>query len=115
MHCKDKLKVLFFLNLTVDFLSKFAKNTHPEKFTGLVFNTQSGQVEILGQAVLLLKMRNYLVFLHIYKACQIFKTSFAVLPVFYPVKLSGLLFWGNGRFEPQKRPFSKSMTAEGRG
>lgn len=62
MHCKDALKVLFFLNFTVDFLSKFSKNDHPEKFTGLVFNTQSGQVEILGQAVLLLKMRNYLVF-----------------------------------------------------
>ena len=113
MHWKDKLKVLFFLNLTVDFLSKFAKNTHPEKFTGLVFNTQSGQVEILGQAVLLLKMRNYLVFLHICKACQIFKTSFAVLPVFYPVKLSGL-FGENGRFEPQKRPFSKNMVTGGR-
>jgi hypothetical protein len=56
------LKVLFFLNLTVDFPSEFAKNTHPEQFTGLVFNTQSGQVEILGQAVLLLKMRNYFVF-----------------------------------------------------
>ena len=98
MHCKDALKVLFFLNFTVDFLSKFAKNDHPEKFTGLVFNTQSGQVEILGQAVLLLKMRNYLVFLHIYKACQIFKTSFAVLPAFYSVKLSGLFFLG-------KRPF----------
>ena len=115
MHCKDALKVLFFLNFTVDFLSKFAKNDHPEKFTGLVFNTQSGQVEILGQAVLLLKMRNYLVFLHICKACQIFKTSFAVLPVFYPVKLSRLFFWENVRFEPQKRTFSKNMVTEGGG
>ena len=115
MHCKDKLKILFFLNLTVDFPSKFAKNTHPEQFTGLVFNTQSGQVEILGQAVLLLKMRNYLVFLHICKACQIFKTPFAVLPVFYSVKLSRLFFWENVRFEPQKRTFSKNMVTEGGG
>ena len=98
MHCKDKLKVLIFLNLTADFLPKFTKNAHPEKFAGLVFNTWAGQVEILRQAVLSLKMRNYLVFLHIYKACQIFKTSFAVLPAFYSVKLSGLFFLGKCPF-----------------
>lgn len=69
MHCKDKLKVLIFLNLTADFPPKFARNAHPKKFAGLVFNTWAGQVEILGQAVLSLNMRNYLAFSHICKAC----------------------------------------------
>ena len=69
MHCKDKLKVLIFLNLTADFLPKFTKNAHPEKFAGLVFNTWAGQVEILRQAVLSLKMRNYLAFSHIRATC----------------------------------------------
>lgn len=38
-----------------------------EKCAGLVYNTWIGQVEILGQAVLSLIMRNYLVFSHICK------------------------------------------------
>jgi hypothetical protein len=81
----------------------------------LIFNTWAGQVEILGQAVLSLKMRSYLVF-HTYARLVEFSRHYLLFGLFFcPVKLSGLLFWGNGRFEPQKRPFSKSMTAEGSG
>ena len=78
----DKLWFWFFLNLAADFLVEFEKSTYPGKISVLIFNTADRQVEIWGQAILLLKVENWRVFCGILKTSWNYGDSVSCLPWF---------------------------------